>query len=249
MTSLPMPSHPQKWVVVFKAALVWLLLSTEATASPEEESRHLVSSAPSSLRATMVAPTIRATTTTATVSAAAAIATKKRLGSIFALQLIDADSNTQIANLWKRPENSPLSNFTIVVPETKILHIPVNAFDPITLPLPKLTIKAAIYEGSVGSVWFGYNTTARYHVENQAPFTLCRNRRSNFLPCQVLTWNQEHTITVTPFTGRDGNGRSGQSIVLSFQLIPKPVPPPSPLCTRNPSTVTSYLNCVTLTGP
>ena len=83
--------------------------------------------------------------------------------------------------------------------------------------IPQLNINAVI-SGSVTSVRFGYNETARFSHEYVAPFAFCGDvrgaRERIFLYCRQLGYGT-HTVTATPIT----NGTVGPTVKVVFTVI------------------------------
>ena len=81
----------------------------------------------------------------------------------------------------------------------------------------KFSIIANIGEVPIGSVVFDFNGENGFQTENFAPYALDGDRNGDFIPVNIpLGLN---TITATPFTETKGNGDSGLSSTVNFEVI------------------------------
>jgi len=71
----------------------------------------------------------------------------------------------------------------------------------------------------VGSVIFDFNEIMGFQRENRAPYALAGDTRggTRFNPVEFPTGL--NTITATPFTRRNGNGREGTGLTVNFEVI------------------------------
>ncbi len=110
--------------------------------------------------------------------------------------LIDADSNQPIRPL----EDGDVIDFADFAPDANF------------------SIEANVGDVPIGSVVFDFNEQVPFKVENIAPYALAGDRGiGDFTPVDIpLGIN---TITATPFTESGGNGDSGLSNTISFEVI------------------------------
>ncbi len=92
--------------------------------------------------------------------------------------------------------------------------------DYTVLGTSRLSIRANT-SGPVGSVRFGYDATANYRTENEAPYTIAGDGKTasggaDYLPWTPATGN--HTLTATPYPNADGTGTAGPATSLSFMV-------------------------------
>jgi hypothetical protein len=71
--------------------------------------------------------------------------------------------------------------------------------------------------GNVQSVVFTLNGV-KVLTENSAPWALCGNSGPDFFTCKSLI-NGTHTITATPYSGRDGTGTKGTAASVTFTIV------------------------------
>jgi hypothetical protein len=81
---------------------------------------------------------------------------------------------------------------------------------------PDLNIDAKS-TGSVLSVVFTLNGV-KVQTENAAPWAFCCNSGPDFFTCKSLI-NGTHTITATPFSGKDGMGTKGTTASVTFTIV------------------------------
>ncbi|HYG73665.1 MAG TPA: FecR family protein [Planctomycetota bacterium] len=84
--------------------------------------------------------------------------------------------------------------------------------------LPKLSMVVTTEPAEVGSIVFDVNGKMRARVEMTPPYALTTNWDGNhFLP-----WNPpagKHTITATPYAGKDGQGKAGRAMTITFTIV------------------------------
>jgi hypothetical protein len=116
-------------------------------------------------------------------------------GKVTTLQLINADTDEVIINLKDKM---------------------VIALDAIPgMIYPSFNINALVSGNDVRSVQFGYNGNPSYNTETTAPYSFCRNDKSDFFSCDKLGLGN-HTVTVTP---RNRKGQAGTSVTVTFTVI------------------------------
>jgi hypothetical protein len=86
------------------------------------------------------------------------------------------------------------------------------------LPGSTFNIKALVSVATVGSVRFAHNTNPIYRTENGAPYALCGNSGETYKVCTVLGVGN-HTVTATPFAGRDATGTAGTARTVRFTIV------------------------------
>jgi hypothetical protein len=72
-------------------------------------------------------------------------------------------------------------------------------------------------EGNPGSVRFGLDRKERLHVENNAPYAINADDHGKFIPWEFPVG--EHTVTATPFAGKDATGRAGKALAVRFKVV------------------------------
>ncbi|MEM9866560.1 MAG: choice-of-anchor D domain-containing protein [Bacteroidota bacterium] len=118
-------------------------------------------------------------------------------------------------------EGPRVTGFTLVDAKTNEPIGPLVEGDVIDLadfPLDaKFSIIANTGEVPIGSVVFDFNGENGFQTENFAPYALDGDRNGDFIPVNIpLGLN---TITATPFTETKGNGDSGLSSTVNFEVI------------------------------
>jgi hypothetical protein len=91
----------------------------------------------------------------------------------------------------------------------------------------------AVVAGTVGSVQFGYGSTANFQVESGAPYALCGDRGGAFFPCPQLGAGT-HTVAATPFSATAATGTKGTTLTRTFTIVmggsaPVVAPVPAPV--------------------
>jgi hypothetical protein len=121
------------------------------------------------------------------------------VGALSGLDLIDTATGTKVALLYNGQE------------------IPVDA------ETSKLYTVNATFVGNVQSVRFEHQTSPSLKfavtVENGAPFVMCGNRGSVYVPCRSLGSLGMHTIVATPYSARNEGGVRGKSFMVSFTMV------------------------------
>lgn len=89
--------------------------------------------------------------------------------------------------------------------------------------LPELYSLRANVAGHIGSVWFQYNSSDRYRVENVSPF--CVKGDPNKPGSTCFDWLDgmapgTHTITATPYSEAWGTGEPGRPLTVTLQISP-----------------------------
>src|SRR5205085_984989 len=79
-----------------------------------------------------------------------------------------------------------------------------------------ISIRDNTSPSTVGSVLFGLDGNANFHVENGAPYALLGNNGSVYTPWNANTGS--HTLTGTPFTGSGLTGTVGTVLTISFTI-------------------------------
>lgn len=94
----------------------------------------------------------------------------------------------------------------------------------------RLDIRADLSAGTAASVRFNYDGNPDYRIDNSAPYDIAGGRRhAAWLP-SIGT----HALVVTPYSGRDGTGTPGASLLLLFNVLDSS-PAPLPTYARRPS--------------
>jgi dipeptidyl aminopeptidase/acylaminoacyl peptidase len=134
--------------------------------------------------------------------------------SVTGLSLINADSDQPIASF------DPLSDRA--------------ALDLATLPTRNLSIRANTAPTKVGSVQFTLDGQL-IKTENTAPYAIAGDRNSG---ADYRAWTPalgNHTLTVTPYSGRNASGTAGASLTINFTFTdgaPAPTATPVPSGSR-----------------
>jgi len=114
------------------------------------------------------------------------------------LTLIDADSDQPVAEL------DPLESGAIV--------------DLALLPSGNLNIRASTDPEIVGSVLFGLNDDDSQRIDDEPPYALFSDTGGDY-----SGWTPEpgsQTVTATPFAGPAGTGAVGESLSITFEVVP-----------------------------
>jgi hypothetical protein len=123
-------------------------------------------------------------------------------GQVTTLQLINADTDQVIINLKDK------------------MVIALDAVPNMTSP--SFNINALVSGNDIRSVQYGYNGNPSYNTETTAPYSFCRNDKSDFFSCEKLGFGT-HTVTVTP---RNRKGQAGTSVTVTFTIVETDVVPP-----------------------
>lgn len=121
-----------------------------------------------------------------------------QVGRVTGLRLVNADTNTAVANL--------VNGTVIAVSEI------------VGMSEPSFNINATVIGGSnsVQSVQFAYNRVANYSTDKNGPiYAFCGNVGSDFSKCSGLGFGN-HTVTAIPYSGR---GRAGTPVSIRFSII------------------------------
>ncbi|HYG73666.1 MAG TPA: Ig-like domain-containing protein [Planctomycetota bacterium] len=88
------------------------------------------------------------------------------------------------------------------------------------MPTRNLNIRANASPSVVGSVMFGLNGNAAWHLENGAPYAFAGGTANDYNP-----WTPPqgtHTVTATPYTASGATGTKGTPLSVSFTVIDPP---------------------------
>jgi hypothetical protein len=133
------------------------------------------------------------------------------------------------------PEASDLrvASFTLINADT---NKPIAGFEAIQggtltlnlneLPTANLNVQANTSPSTVGSVIFSLNSTAKYRVENEAPYTLAGDSYPNY-----HAWTPgpgTYAIAATPYSRSNGGGTVGAALSLTLTLTDSAAPDTSP---------------------
>ncbi len=127
----------------------------------------------------------------------------------------------------QEPSQKTIS-FTLINADT---DQPIAAFDPIPeqavinlydLPTKNLNIRANTDPLKVGSVMFTYDGKENFHTENVTPFALYSDNNGNYKAWTPGTGN--HTVSATPFSGKNRTGEKGQVLTINFVVIDEAPP-------------------------
>jgi Kelch motif len=120
------------------------------------------------------------------------------------------------------PPGQSVASFTLINADS---DQPVAGYDPInngamintaSIGTVNLNIRANTSPSIVGSVRFGVDSNANYHIETSAPYALFGNSGNDYAPGNFSAGN--HTLTGTPFTGKSGQGTAGTALTISFTV-------------------------------
>jgi hypothetical protein len=104
---------------------------------------------------------------------------------------------------------------------------PMPGFDPLEpgavvdlalLPSGHINIRASTDPEAVGSVVFGLDEDDSQRVDDELPYALFDETGGDY-----SAWTPEpgnHTVTATPFAGPGGTGTAGQSLSITFNVVP-----------------------------
>ena len=87
------------------------------------------------------------------------------------------------------------------------------------LPSRRLSVRAQVTGGTVGSVRFNYDGNAAYRIENAAPYALAGDATNG---TDYLPWTPtigQHQLVVTPYSGPNAGGSVGSPLSVSFTVI------------------------------
>jgi hypothetical protein len=102
------------------------------------------------------------------------------------------------------------------------------------LPTQLITVEAISNGKRIGSLQFDYGITQKFHVEDNAPYTLCGRINDEFLPCVALVQGM-HKIVVTPFSLEGASGSQGKPTSITFNMeYASPVASPANIPLQNP---------------
>jgi hypothetical protein len=91
----------------------------------------------------------------------------------------------------------------------------------------RLSVRAELSAGSVGSMRFNYDGDPNYQVDDYAPYDIAGDARHGRTYLPWLPTVGTHELIVTPYSGRDGTGNRGNPLALTFNVIDSsPVPAP-----------------------
>ena len=116
--------------------------------------------------------------------------------SVTSLTLINADTGTAIAD--------PFQGGTL---------------DLDALPTRNLSIRANTSPSTVGSVRFGLNQSSTHRIENLAPYAIAGDNMSNG---DYYPWTPSvgtHTVSATPYSGRNATGEKGTALVVTMTVV------------------------------
>jgi nitrous oxidase accessory protein NosD len=128
-----------------------------------------------------------------------------------------------------------------------------GTLDLATLPTRNLSIRANTSPSTIGSVKFGLDSNATYRIENLKPYAL---KGDNTQTGDYYPWTPSlgtHTVTTTPYSGRDATGEKGTALVITMTVIdsdssePDDTPSSSGLVDSGPITIDGKSN-VTIRG-
>ena len=160
------------------------------------------------------------------------------LGTLTPLTSLAA-AQVRSQSLVVNPAGPTVSSVTLINADT---NQPVPGFDPIppaaTLDLSRLprnlTLRANTV-GTVGSVRFGLDGNANYHLENTAPYSLCGDQGTgnDYIACPAGVFAPgNRQISVTPFAAADARGAAGTGLLVNFTVVrpaaAAPAPAPAP---------------------
>ncbi len=103
-----------------------------------------------------------------------------------------------------------------------------DVVDLAALGTGNLSVRAETQPATVGSVRFGLNDNANFHVENFVPYALL----GDFDGGQgYFAWTPDagsYTLTATPFSGRSTGGTAGTPLSVTFSVVEDGSAPPTP---------------------
>jgi nitrous oxidase accessory protein NosD len=115
--------------------------------------------------------------------------------AVTSFTLINADTGTTIANSFQG-----------------------GTLDLAALPTRNLNIRANTSPSTVGSVRFGLDQTTTYRIENALPYALAGNTSTG----GYHPWTPSvgtHTVSATPYSGRNGTGEKGTALVVTMSVV------------------------------
>ncbi len=104
--------------------------------------------------------------------------------------------------------------------------LPITGYDPLRdgsvlsfadLPTTNLNLRANPTPFLVGSVKFGYDTQASYHVGSEYPYSLVANNAGIYKGMTPEIGS--HTVIATPYSGPDAKGTAGETLILHFSVV------------------------------
>ncbi|HEX2621302.1 MAG TPA: hypothetical protein VHL11_14185, partial [Phototrophicaceae bacterium] len=117
-----------------------------------------------------------------------------------------------------------------------------------------LNVRANTTPNTVGSVRFGLDDNPNYRVENTNPYTLAGNHNGDYNGWKPV--NGVHTITATPFTGKNATGTAGTALtihIIAEQCVQPTATPTSTatqiLPTATPSGTSTAMDTATSLPP
>ena len=125
------------------------------------------------------------------------------------------------------PTGLAVANFTLINADT---DQPIANFDPMTegvtvvlgmLPTQNLNIRANTTSANgevIGSVLFGLDGDANFHIEGAAPYALGADSAGDYAPLTPPLAVGNHTLTAAPYSGANATGNKGASNTLNFTL-------------------------------
>ena len=123
---------------------------------------------------------------------------------------------------YVKPSVMRVASFTLINADT---DSPVEAHDPMgnnaeldteSLGTQNLTLRANTSPQLVGSVIFDVDKTVSAHTENLFPYSLTEDGKGDYEPWQL--GNGQHTVTGTPYDGKDGGGDAGIGLSITFTI-------------------------------
>lgn len=109
------------------------------------------------------------------------------------------------------PIGGVVEKLVLVDPVSDLDVAPLVDGSTITVPPEGINVRAQV-KGPVGSVVFGLDANASFHVENDEPFALGGDAAGNILPWYPTSGLR--TISATPFCGAAGAGPKGAPLVV-----------------------------------
>jgi Right handed beta helix region len=143
-----------------------------------------------------VGPFARLLTVASSLAAALGAPSAQAATSVTSLTLINADTGTAIAD--------PFQGGTL---------------DLDALPTRNLSIRANTSPSTVGSVKFGLNQSSAHRIENVVPYAIAGVNMSNG---DYYPWTPSvgtHTLSATPYSGRDATGEEGIALVVTMTVV------------------------------
>lgn len=198
-------SPPVQWQIntsnkqAFFAEVTRLTTTVPPTATPAPTATATATPLPTATPTPGPSPTPTATgapTPTPTVAPTATATATPAAQQVQSLTLIDADTDQPIAACDPLPNGATISLGS--------------------LPTTHLNIRANTAPAIVGSVEFGYDGNATYHLENVAPYSFAGDTNGAY-----YSWTPAlgtHTVTATPYTASNRGGASGVAVTVTFTV-------------------------------